>query len=126
MDHEFSEVQELLGQTAREFFSRDYPLDRMRDIFRTPAGYDADIWRNMVELGWTAAPFPESMGGTGGGFLDSVLLLEEIGKGCATSPYGAVRSAFEAWIELTAVDTASIAIERRLAEEGLGEEPREE
>jgi hypothetical protein len=39
--------------------------------------------------------------------------------------YGAVRAAFEAWIELTAVDTASIAIEQRLAERGLREEGAE-
>jgi alkylation response protein AidB-like acyl-CoA dehydrogenase len=87
LDHEFSEVQSLLGQTAKEFFSRDYPLDRMREILRSPDGYDSSIWGNIIELGWTAAPFPEAIGGTGGGFADSILLIEEMGKACASSPY---------------------------------------
>jgi alkylation response protein AidB-like acyl-CoA dehydrogenase len=42
------------------------------------------------------------MGGTGGGFLDSVLLLEEIGKGCATSPY--VHSVIASGLALADVD----------------------
>ncbi len=87
MNHEFSELQELLGQTAREFFSRDFPLDRMRDGYRNDDGYDTELWPNIVELGWNSAPFPEEMGGTGGGLFDTVLLLEEMGKGYCVSPY---------------------------------------
>ena len=87
MNHEFNELQELLGQTAREFFARDFPLDRMRDGYRADEGYDTELWPNMVELGWNSAPFPEEMGGTGGGLFDAVLLLEEMGKGYSVSPY---------------------------------------
>ena len=87
MNHEFNELQELLGQTAREFFARDFPLDRMRDGYRADEGYDTELWPNMVELGWNSAPFPEEMGGTGGGLFDTVLLLEEMGKGYSVSPY---------------------------------------
>ncbi|MYA20765.1 MAG: acyl-CoA dehydrogenase [Chloroflexi bacterium] len=87
MNHEFSELQELLGQTARELFSRDFPLDRMRDGYRTDEGYDTELWPSIVDLGWNSAPFPEEMGGTGGGLFDTVLLLEEMGKGYCVSPY---------------------------------------
>ena len=87
MDHQVSEIQELLGQASRDFFAREYPMDRMRDIYRTEEGFDPGIWSGMLELGWTAAPFPESLGGTGGGLLDVALLLEEMGKACAVSPY---------------------------------------
>ena len=44
MDHEFSELQELLGTTARDFFSRDFPLDRMRDGYRSDEGHDTELW----------------------------------------------------------------------------------
>lgn len=87
MDHEFSEIQELLGQTARDFFSREFPLDRMRDAYRSDEGYDPDLWPSIVELGWNSAPFPEEMGGTGGGLLDVALLIEEMGKGYCVSPF---------------------------------------
>ena len=87
MDHRFSELQELLGQTAREFFARDFPPDRMRDGYRSEDGYDAALWPEIVGLGWNAAPFPEAMGGTGGGLFDAALLLEEMGRGFCVSPY---------------------------------------
>src|SRR5687768_8842669 len=87
MDHRFSEFQEMLGQTARDFFARDYPVDRMRDIYRSPEGYEEQMWRSMLELGWTAAPFPEAIGGMEGSMLDVALLIEEMGKGACVSPF---------------------------------------
>ena len=87
MDHEFNEVQELLAQTARDFFARDFPMDRIRDGHRSDAGFDEALWPAFQELGWSAAAFPESMGGSGGGLLDIALIIEEMGKGCAASPF---------------------------------------
>ena len=87
MDHEFNEVQELLAQTARDFFSRAFPMDRIRDAHRSGDGFDAELWPAVQELGWSGAPFPESMGGSGGGLLDIALVIEEMGKGCAASPF---------------------------------------
>lgn len=92
----------MLGQTAREFFSRDYPLDRIRDIYRSDEGYDPALWTGMQGLGWTTAPFPEEMGGTGGGLLDSALIVEEMGKGCAATPY--VHSTVAAGLALVEAD----------------------
>ena len=87
MDHEFNEVQELLAQTARDFFARAFPMDRIRDAHRSAEGFDAELWPAVRELGWSSAPFPEAMGGGGGGLLDVALVLEEMGKGCAASPF---------------------------------------
>ena len=87
MDHEFNEVQELLAQTARDFFSRAFPMDRIRDAHRSGDGFDAELWPAVQELGWSGAPFPESMGGSGGGLLDIALVIEEMGKGSAASPF---------------------------------------
>ena len=87
MDHRFSEVQELLGRTARDFFAREFPLDRIREGHRSEAGYDEALWPAIRELGWTRAPFPEELGGGGGGLLDAALVIEEMGKGCCASPF---------------------------------------
>ena len=87
MDHEFNEVQELLAQTARDFFARAFPMDRIRDAHRFGDGFDAELWPALQELGWSSAPFPESMGGSGGGLLDIALVIEEMGKGCAATPF---------------------------------------
>ena len=50
-------------------------------------GYPDELWRQMAGLGWAGVPFPEQYGGTGGDFLDLAVLLEEIGRALAPSPY---------------------------------------
>lgn len=87
MDHEFSEAQQLLRRSAADFFNRDYPLDRFREIYAASPGYDPALWRSLVEMGWPAAPFPEAAGGFGGGLVDAGLLLEQMGKAACVSPY---------------------------------------
>lgn len=87
MDHRLSEFQELLRQTARDFFEREYPLDRMREMHSTPDGYDQRLWEAIGSLGWNSAPFPEEIGGVNGSFLDAAVLLEEMGRAACVSPY---------------------------------------
>lgn len=71
-------MQELLGRTARDFFAREFPLDRIREGHRSEAGYGEALRPAIRELGWTRAPFPEEMGGGGGGLLGAALVIEEI------------------------------------------------
>jgi alkylation response protein AidB-like acyl-CoA dehydrogenase len=86
MDHEFSESQELLRRSAADFFAREYPLERMREL-RGAAEEERKLWKAITGLGWTGAPFPEEVGGFAGSFMDAAVLLEEMGwAGCA-SPY---------------------------------------
>ncbi len=87
MDHELSESQSLLKRTAAEFFSREFPLDRIRDFRDDRDGSERELWNSIVGLGWLAAPFPEEIGGFPGSFLDAAVLLEEMGRAAAPSPY---------------------------------------
>jgi alkylation response protein AidB-like acyl-CoA dehydrogenase len=52
-----------------------------------PRGYTDGLWRQIVALGWTGLVFPEQYGGTGGNFLDLAVLLEEMGRSLAPSPF---------------------------------------
>jgi alkylation response protein AidB-like acyl-CoA dehydrogenase len=87
MDHRLSETQELLRSTAADFFGREYPLERMREIYASPEGWDERMWRSPQALGWDSAPFPEEVGGFEGSFLEASVLMEELGKACAAVPY---------------------------------------
>ena len=58
-----TDEERLLQQTAREFAARrSRPGAAERD---EEERYDRSIFRRMGELGLTAAPFPESVGGAG-------------------------------------------------------------
>lgn len=87
MDLGLNEVQQMLKTSAQEFLARECPTTLVREMEEDERGYPDDLWRQMASLGWTGVPFPEVYGGTGGDFLDLAVLLEEIGRALAPSPY---------------------------------------
>jgi alkylation response protein AidB-like acyl-CoA dehydrogenase len=87
MDVRFSDEQELLRASAREFLAAECPMRRVREIAEDPGGLPAALWQRMAGLGWTGLPFPESVGGSGLGLLDLAVLLEEMGRTLLPGPY---------------------------------------
>ncbi len=88
MDLVLSDEQTLLQQTAREFVSGRSSLKRIRAL-RDGAdadGFSRQLWREMAGLGWLGIIFPEEHGGAGLGYLDLMVLMEEIGRGLMPEP----------------------------------------
>ncbi|WP_020653335.1 acyl-CoA dehydrogenase family protein [Massilia niastensis] len=83
-----NEEQRLLGDTAREFLSARSPasaLRRLRDT-RDPLGYDPAVWREVTELGWAGAVFPEAEGGLDFGYKGLGAVFEQAGRTLAALP----------------------------------------
>jgi len=87
MDLGFSEVQQMLKSSAREFLTQECPLTLVREMEDDLQGYTEQLWRQLVALGWTGVAFPEQYGGTGGNFLDLAVLLEEMGRKLVPGPF---------------------------------------
>lgn len=87
MDLGLSEIQQMLKTSAQDFLSRECPLTLVREMEEDPRGFTDELWRQMINLGWTGVAFPEQYGGTGGNFGDLGVLLEEIGRSLAPSPF---------------------------------------
>ena len=87
MELGLSEVQQMLKTSAQEFLSQECPLTLVRAMEEDPRGYTDTLWRQLVNLGWTGLAFPEQYGGTGGGFLDLAVLLEEMGRALVPGPF---------------------------------------
>jgi acyl-CoA dehydrogenase len=69
--------ERLLRDTAREFAQREVaPTAIERD---EQERFDRSIFSRMGELGLTAAPLPESIGGGGFSYLGWALVMEELG-----------------------------------------------
>ena len=80
MDFRLSEQQELIRDTARSFFAREFPPARLREV--ETRGLDAflPVYRQMGELGFLGLAVPEAAGGAGGGWLDLAVWNEEAGR----------------------------------------------
>ena len=72
-----TDEERLLEATARDFAQRDVaPGAIERDETER---YDRSLFERMGSLGFTAAPFPESVGGAGLSYLGWTLVMEELG-----------------------------------------------
>ena len=87
MDFRYSEEQLALQDTLQKFISRDYAFAQRRVFARTPLGYSAAAWDRYAELGLLALPFPEEFGGLGGGGVDTLVVMAEVGQGLLLEPY---------------------------------------
>lgn len=87
MDLSFSEEQEMLWKSARDFLANKCPKTMVRQMEEDEKGYVPELWKEMADLGWTGLPFPEKYGGGGFTFLDLVILLEEMGRACLPGPF---------------------------------------
>jgi alkylation response protein AidB-like acyl-CoA dehydrogenase len=87
MDFGLTEEQELLRKTARDFLTENCPKSFVRQMEVDEKGYSPQLWKRMAELGWTGLLLPEEYGGTGGNWLDLVILLEEMGRALLPGPF---------------------------------------
>jgi alkylation response protein AidB-like acyl-CoA dehydrogenase len=89
MNLEFSEDQKFVQKTARDFLERHSGLDVCRRVLESPGvAYDAELWKGVAEMGWLGAVVPEELGGAGLGYLELVLIAEEMGRALAPVPFG--------------------------------------
>ncbi|HIE16580.1 MAG TPA: acyl-CoA dehydrogenase [Dehalococcoidia bacterium] len=82
-----SEEQEMLKTSARDFLQKEFPKKLVRQLDESETGYSPELWRKMAELGWMGLVFPEKYGGSGGSFLDLIVLLEEMGYNILPGPF---------------------------------------
>ena len=87
MDFSFTEEQEMLRKTARDFLEKECPKTMVREMAEDEVGYSPQLWKKMAELGWLGLVFPTSFGGGGGSFLDLMVLVEEMGRALLPSPF---------------------------------------
>ena len=87
MDFSFSEEQQMLRDQARSFLSERVPAERVVELAQSEAPFDETLWKEMAGLGWTGLSISEENGGSGMGFLDEAVLLEELGYALYPGPF---------------------------------------
>ena len=84
-----TEEQELLRDAARDFANDQCEINSLRQLRdeRSDVGFDPKLWKEMAELGWLGIPFPEELGGAGLGQAEIGVVLEELGRRLAVTPF---------------------------------------
>jgi alkylation response protein AidB-like acyl-CoA dehydrogenase len=87
MQFGLTETQQVLKNSAREFFSAECPINEVRRLMETPTACDAALWQKMAHQGWTGIVFDEEYGGLGLGLVEMAVALEEMGRALLPGPY---------------------------------------
>lgn len=87
MDFDLSKAQKLLQKSARDFFARACPPERVRELMAGETGYDEALWREMADQGWLGMVIPEEYGGLGLTAVDLIAVSEEMGRACLPGPF---------------------------------------
>ena len=88
MNFAFNEEQEELRKTVRQFLEAKSSEAAVREQMDTEAGYDAAVWSQMGEqLGLQGLVIPEEFGGSGYGYIELVVILEEMGRSLLCAPF---------------------------------------
>ncbi|MDP4781929.1 MAG: acyl-CoA dehydrogenase family protein [Gammaproteobacteria bacterium] len=83
-----NEDQQLLKDSAKAFVDQNAPVSVLRGLrdSKDAQGYDQNLWRQMLELGWAGMAIPEAYGGFEFGYGGLGVVLEESGRTLVSSP----------------------------------------
>ena len=83
MQFDLTQEQEMIVSTVRAFVENEiYPHEKLVENLGTvPAEVGAEIKRKVLDLGFYACSFPESVGGAGLNHLEFALVERELGRG---------------------------------------------
>jgi len=87
MDFNFTEEQEMLRTSARDFLETECTEKIVREVEDSDLGYSPDLWKKIADLGWLGLVYPEQYGGAGMNVIDLAVLYEEFGRAMFPGPY---------------------------------------
>jgi alkylation response protein AidB-like acyl-CoA dehydrogenase len=88
MDFSFNDEQRMLRDSLSNFLADTYDFDARKKAIGAAPGWRPEIWRALAQdLGVLGAALPEEKGGLGGGPVDTLVVMEEMGKALVVEPY---------------------------------------
>ena len=86
MNFTLSEEQVMLQDAVTRFLTDQYSFERRHEFLA--GGFSRPIWNAFANsLGILGAALPESCGGMGGGPVDTMIIMEAIGRALVIEPY---------------------------------------
>ncbi len=106
-----NEEQQMLKDAAAGFLAGRATVTHLRDLRDRgdSTGFDPEVWREMVDMGWAGIAIPEAFGGLGYGYTGLGLVLEQAGRNLSATP-------LQATVLAAATVIAELASESQQAE----------
>jgi alkylation response protein AidB-like acyl-CoA dehydrogenase len=87
MDFSLSEIQAMLADSVEKFVTKDYDFGSRQKYAASETFYSNKVWQLFCDLVWTAIPFADKDGGIDGGHIETMILMQQFGRGLVVEPY---------------------------------------
>ena len=87
MDFQLSDEQQQLRDSLARFVQKDYAFEKRKAILKSKDGYSREAWQQLADMGLTAIGLPEAHGGLPGNAVDTMVVMEVLGRGLVVEPY---------------------------------------
>jgi pimeloyl-CoA dehydrogenase small subunit len=87
MDFDLSEEQSILKDSLDRLLADTYGFEDRKRHMANPEGWSADMWSRYAEMGLMALPFAEEDGGLSGTPVETMIVMESLGRALALEPY---------------------------------------
>jgi pimeloyl-CoA dehydrogenase small subunit len=87
MDFDYTPEQQMLKQSVERLIADRYDFEQRKQYLKEPSGYSKAMWSKYAEMGLLGLPFEERHGGSGGGAIETMIVMEAFGRGLILEPY---------------------------------------
>ncbi|WP_044529599.1 acyl-CoA dehydrogenase family protein [Herbaspirillum sp. B65] len=87
MDFDLSDEQRMLKDSVERMVRDQYGFEQRSRYLGEPGGFSRAIWAQWADMGLLGLPFDEADGGFGGGPVETMIVMEALGRALAVEPY---------------------------------------
>ncbi|MEQ1881764.1 MAG: acyl-CoA dehydrogenase, partial [Burkholderiales bacterium] len=87
MDFSLTEEQQMLKDSVDRFLEKNFTFEARRKMLAERQPMSHELWQGLASLGVLGVPFPEEFGGFGGGGVETMLVMESLGRNLVLEPY---------------------------------------
>src|SRR5215472_15539076 len=87
MDFDLSEEQRLLKESVDGLLTDAYEFEQRKKYMKEKGGWSRAIWSKLAEQGLLGLPFAEADGGFGAGAVETMIVMEALGRALVLEPY---------------------------------------
>jgi pimeloyl-CoA dehydrogenase small subunit len=87
MDFALTDEQRLLQDSVASLFADHYTFDARKRYSQEPEGWSRSMWRRYADLGLLGMPFEERYGGSASGPVETMIVMEAMGRAMSLEPY---------------------------------------
>ncbi|TKT78195.1 acyl-CoA dehydrogenase family protein [Aquamicrobium sp. LC103] len=87
MNFDLSDEQRMLDDSLARLLADHADFETRRRLSSRAPGWSPELWAEFARLGLLALPFDEKQGGIGGGPVDTMLVMRQLGRALSAEPF---------------------------------------